>query len=143
MFYNQLYNLPKNNSVVNNYINNVSNNVSNKTQRIYIDTNTYTISSSDILSNNISQFSEITYVADISTTILLPIINEYNEDLNINIINNSSGIVTIKTQNQELLFNSLYLPPGGSKETNLNPNKFCKLIINKKNKIYSFILLTT
>ena len=69
MFYNQLYNLPKNNSVVNNYINNVSNNVSNKTQRIYIDTNTYTISSSDILSNNISQFSEITYVADISTTI--------------------------------------------------------------------------
>ena len=141
MFYNQLYNqsynLPKNNSVVNNYINNVTNNISNKTQRIHINTNPYIIQSNDI------QFSEITYVAEIPTTILLPIINQYNEDSIINIINNSSSIVTLKTQNQELLFNSFHLPPDGTTETNLKPNKFCKLIIKKKNKIYSFILLTT
>ena len=131
--YNQSYNLPKNNSVVNNYINNIS----NKTQRIHINTNPYIIQSNDI------QLSEITYVAEIPTTILLPIINQYNEDSIINIINNSSSIVTLKTQNQELLFNSFHLPPDGTRETNLKPNKFCKLIIKKKNKIYSFILLTT
>ena len=138
MFYNNLYN--NNNSQRSNQkIQCCSNQEKIKiNKRIDIDSNTYTIPSDNIL-----QYFELTYIAQVPTTIFLPIINEYNEDININIINNSSGIVTVKTQNNELLFNSLYIPKDGSTNTNLIPNKFCKFIINKKNKIFSFILIIT
>ena len=141
MFYNQLYNIPiQNNQNNQNNQNKLPESCysksNNKTLRIEINKNLYTIPSNDI-----SQYSEITYVALIPTIIMLPIINEYNEDVNINIINNSSGIVTIKTQNNELLFNSSYLPSSGATKINLLSNRFCKFIINKKKELFSFILL--
>ena len=140
MYYNSLYNTNNNNLQPNNQKNLAINVVAelNKNKRIDINTNSYIIPS-----DNISQYFEITYVAQVPTTIFLPIINEYNEDININIINNSSGIVIIQTQNNELLYNSSYLPKNGATHTNLTPNKFCKVIINKKNNLFSFILLLT
>lgn len=138
MFYNQLYNIPiqNNQNNQNKFPEYCYSKLNNKTLRIEINKNLYIIPSNDI-----SQYSEITYVALIPTIIMLPIINEYNEDVKINIINNSSGIVTIKTQNNELLFNSSYLPSIGSTNFNLLSNRFCKFIINKKNDLFSFILL--
>jgi hypothetical protein len=107
---------------------------------IPITTNPYNIT---ISSNEVSSYSSITYIAQVPTIIFLPIMNEYIEKVNINIINNSDGLVTINTQNGELMYNSSYLPPNGSNTLNLTQNKFCKLILNKKQNNISYILLLT
>lgn len=130
MFYNKLYN----NTPI--FINNTNNIKTNNLTKINITTDQY-----NIQSTNYDQSTEFIYNAQVPTVIYLPLINEYNENMNMTIINSSSNSVTIKTQDNQLLFNSLYLPPSGSTEILLASNKYCKLIINKKNNFFSFILL--
>lgn len=108
--------------------------------KIYVNTALYTIK---ISPNDIADYNEITYVATIETKIILPIINEYIEKVEINIINSSSSLITIQTPNKELLYNSLYLPSTGATSINLIPNKYCKIIFNNKDKLFSYILLLT
>lgn len=127
--------------IINQFQSKLERNLESKLEHtIDINTNPYNIT---ITSNDMVKYSEITYVAKIPTTIILPVIDESIEKMKINIINHSSSLVKIKTQNNELLFNSTYLPPNGSIEANLPPNKFCKLILTKKNNLFSYILLLT
>jgi hypothetical protein len=151
MFYNNLYNncgfnRPSGNNNGNNGNNNNGNNNGNYTfllqskvdHTIQVKTNPYNITLS---STEVTSYSSITYVVEIPTIIFLPEMNEYINKVNLNIINKSGGLVTIKTQNGELMFNSSHLPPSGATTVNLTPNKFCKLILNKIENIYSYILL--
>ena len=124
------------NSGNNNYIV-INSKIKNK---IYVNTSLYTIK---ISPDDVADYNEITYVATIETKIILPIINEYIEKVEINIINNSSSLITIQTPNKELLYNSLYLPSTGATSIKLIPNKYCKIIFNNKDKLLSYILLLT
>lgn len=105
---------------------------------IQVSSNPYNIA---ISPNEVTSYSSITYVAETPTTIFLPDMNEYIDKVNLNIINKSGGLVTIKSKNGELMFNSAHLPASGSNTVNLIPNRFCKLILNKTGNIYSYILL--
>lgn len=106
--------------------------------KVMVTTDPYYIA---ITSNDVTSYSSITYVAQIPTTIFLPEITNNVENIQINIINGSAGLVNVQTQNGELMFNSSYLPSKGAMSTNLTPNKFCKLIPNKTENIFSYILL--
>jgi hypothetical protein len=107
---------------------------------VQVTTDPYNI---QIASNDVATYSSITYIAQIPTTIVLPVMNDYINKVSINVINSSNGLVRINTQNGELMYNSSYLPPSGGTSINLTQNKFCKLILNKSENKVSYILLLT
>ena len=105
---------------------------------IKVTTNPYNIT---LGSNETASFSSITYIAEVPTTILLPVMNQYIDKVSINIINRSNGLVNVQTQNDELMYNSSYLPANGANTLNLTRNKFCKFIVTQTENKYSYILL--
>jgi hypothetical protein len=105
---------------------------------IHITEPTYDI---NILPIELLAYSSILYIADVSTNINLPKLEDNILNVQIEIINNSSSNVMINTQNGELMFNALNIKKEGDTSFMLVQNKYCKIISRKKQNLFSWILL--
>jgi len=64
--------------------------------------------------------NKINVIAEVSTTITLPSNIQYGSV--ITVVNRSGSVVTVNTQEGQILYNTLYLPPEGSNTININNN---------------------
>lgn len=106
---------------------------------IHITEPTYTI---NILPIELLVYSPILYIADVQTTIYLPSLDDNIINLQLEILNNSGANVTINSVDDDVLYNSLYMP-NGSPTFMLTKNKYCRLISRKQINLFSWILLTS
>jgi len=75
-----------------------------------------------------------------SSNIFLPVLA--TDGITINIINNSSNIVSVYSQNNELIYSSLYIVKEGSTTFDLNSSNMAVLTnIKNTNNIFSWVLL--
>lgn len=79
-------------------------------------------------------------IVDIKCDVYLPI--SINEGNIINIINNSSLYINVYTQNDELMYSSLYLDPDGSLIFQLPTNKLLKFYNIKSENLFSWIIIS-
>ena len=78
-------------------------------------------------------------IVDVSSVIFLP--KTQNDGHTINIANNSGSLITINSQNDELIYSSFYINPAGSTNFLLEQSKMAKLININKNNLFSWVLL--
>lgn len=73
--------------------------------------------------------NKINVIAEVSTNITLPPNIEFGSV--ITVVNRSGSYVTVNTQEGQLLYNTLYLPPEGSNTININNNSTTTFTIIK------------
>ena len=111
-------------------INNGNNNTNNNTTN---NTNTYEINTTNLTySITISNPMYTHYIIESNTNIILP--TQLYDQTEFSILNNTQTIITISTNNPNILiFNSPYNPPDGLNTFLINSNQYIKIIYSTKN----------